>query len=101
MRSHTVHRAFTTPERCQFVRITEDVEQAVADSGVQDGMVSRPCTSRPASGSTTDGLVHHQVVRPTTDGRPDLGPWQAVFYAEFDGCRPKRLVIEVLGEQAP
>jgi thiamine phosphate synthase YjbQ (UPF0047 family) len=43
-------------------------------------------------------LVHHQVVLPITDGQLDLGPWQAVFYCEFDGCRPKRLVIKVLGE---
>ena len=35
---------------------------------------------------------------PVTDGRLDLGPWQAVFYAEFDGGRDKRLVIKVLGE---
>ena len=42
-------------------------------------------------------LVHHQVVLPITAGRLDLGPWQAVFYAEFDGRRPKRLVIKVLG----
>ena len=45
-----------------------------------------------------DGLVHHQVVLPITEGRLDLGPWQAVFYAEFDGGRAKRLVIKVLGE---
>jgi thiamine phosphate synthase YjbQ (UPF0047 family) len=43
-------------------------------------------------------LVHHQVVLPVTAGRLDLGPWQQVFYAEFDGRRPKRLVIKVLGE---
>ena len=43
-------------------------------------------------------LVHHQVVLPITEGRLDLGPWQAVFYCEFDGRRPKRLVIKVLGE---
>jgi thiamine phosphate synthase YjbQ (UPF0047 family) len=40
----------------------------------------------------------HQVVLPITEGRLDLGPWQAVFYAEFDGGRAKRLVIKVLGE---
>jgi thiamine phosphate synthase YjbQ (UPF0047 family) len=33
-----------------------------------------------------------------TDGRLDLGPWQAIFYTEFDGGRPKRLIIKVLGE---
>lgn len=43
-------------------------------------------------------LVHHQVVLPITNGRLDLGPWQAVFYAEFDGKRPKRMVIKVMGE---
>ena len=43
-------------------------------------------------------LVHHQVILPITDGKLDLGPWQRVFYAEFDGQRPKRLVIKVMGE---
>ena len=43
-------------------------------------------------------LVHHQVIVPVTEGRLDLGPWQAIFYVEFDGRRPKRLVIKVLGE---
>lgn len=43
-------------------------------------------------------LVHHQVILPVTDGRLDLGPWQRVFYAEFDGRRKKRLIIKVLGE---
>ncbi len=43
-------------------------------------------------------LVHHQVILPITNGDLDLGPWQTVFYAEFDGQRPKRLVIKVMGE---
>ncbi len=43
-------------------------------------------------------LVHHQVIVPITGGKLDLGPWQEVFYAEFDGRRPKRLVIKVMGE---
>lgn len=43
-------------------------------------------------------LVGHQVILPVTDGKLDLGPWQQVFYAEFDGQRPKRLVIKVMGE---
>ena len=43
-------------------------------------------------------LVHHQVIVPVTTGKLDLGPWQQVFYCEFDGGRPKRLVIKVLGE---
>jgi thiamine phosphate synthase YjbQ (UPF0047 family) len=43
-------------------------------------------------------LVHHQVVVPVTERKLDLGPWQEIFYTEFDGGRPKRLVIKVLGE---
>jgi thiamine phosphate synthase YjbQ (UPF0047 family) len=43
-------------------------------------------------------LVHHQAIVPVTGGRLDLGPWQQVFYCEFDGRRPKRLVIKAMGE---
>jgi thiamine phosphate synthase YjbQ (UPF0047 family) len=153
MRSHTVYRTFTTPQRRSFVRITEDVEEAVQDSGVEEGLVlvsamhitagvwvnddepgiqedvlewldklAPPSWQPPSNdvaaelspdpgdyrhhrGGEDNGdahfknlLVHHQVVLPITDGRLDLGPWQAVFYCEFDGGRPKRLVIKVLGE---
>jgi secondary thiamine-phosphate synthase enzyme len=43
-------------------------------------------------------LMHHQVIVPVTDGRLDLGPWQQVYYAEFDGRRRKRALIKVMGE---
>jgi len=43
-------------------------------------------------------LMHHEVILPITDGKLDLGPWQRVFYAEFDGERPKRVIIKVMGE---
>jgi secondary thiamine-phosphate synthase enzyme len=43
-------------------------------------------------------LVHHQVILPITAGKLDLGPWQQVFYAEFDGHRNKRVIIKVMGE---
>ena len=43
-------------------------------------------------------LVHHQVVVPITDGRLDLGPWQQIYYAEFDGQRRKRVVLKAIGE---
>ncbi len=153
MRSHTVYRTFTTVQRRQFVRITDDVQAAVQEAGVQEGLVlvsamhitagvwvnddepgiledtlewldklAPPSWQDPANdvaaalapnpgdfrhhrGGEDNGdahwknlLVHHQVVLPITDGSLDLGPWQAVFYCEFDGGRPKRLVIKVLGE---
>ena len=43
-------------------------------------------------------LVHHEVTVPITAGRLDLGPWQRVFYAEFDGQREKRVILKVMGE---
>ena len=152
MKSHTVYKTFTTAERREFVRITDDVQAAVDESGVDEGMVlvsamhitagvwvnddepgiqadalewldklapptwkepdgdvargllPRPGDYRHHRGGEDNGdahlknlLVHHQVVLPITAGRLYLGPWQAVFYTEFDGGRPKRLVIKVLG----
>src|ERR1700754_4917321 len=153
MRSHTAYLTFETAERREFVRITDDVQEAVAASGVAEGMVlvsamhitagvwvnddepglledtlewlaklPPPGREAPANqvaealspdpgdyrhhrGGEDNGdahfknlLVHHQVVVPVTAGALDLGPWQQVFYCEFDGGRPKRLVIKVLGE---
>ncbi len=43
-------------------------------------------------------LVHHQVIVPVTRGKLDLGPWQQIYYAEFDGQRSKRVIIKVMGE---
>lgn len=43
-------------------------------------------------------LVHHQVILPITAGKLDLGTWQRVFYAEFDGQRSKRVIVKVMGE---
>jgi thiamine phosphate synthase YjbQ (UPF0047 family) len=153
VRSHTVYRIFNTERRREFVRITDDVQEAVDEAGVREGMVLvsamhitagvwvnddepglhedvlewldkiAPATWQappndvaaellPAGGDyrhhrggedNGDGhlknlLVHHQAIVPITDGRLDLGPWQAIFYTEFDGQRPKRLVIKVMGE---
>jgi thiamine phosphate synthase YjbQ (UPF0047 family) len=153
MRSHTRYLTFQTAERRQFVRITDEVQQAVDEAGVEEGMVlvsamhitagvwvnddepgiledtlewldklAPPSWKPPANdvadqlgpepgdfrhhrGGEDNGdahwknlLVHHQVVLPITEGRLDLGPWQAVFYCEFDGRRSKRLVIKVMGE---
>jgi len=43
-------------------------------------------------------IMHHQVIVPITQGDLDLGPWQRIFYAEFDGQRKKRVVLKVIGE---
>lgn len=43
-------------------------------------------------------LIHHEVIVPITEGRMDLGPWQQIYYAEFDGRRRKRVIVKVMGE---
>ena len=43
-------------------------------------------------------IVHHQVIVPVTSGKLDFGPWQRIFYAEFDGQRDKRVIVKVMGE---
>lgn len=153
MKSHTVYKTFHTGQRREFVRLTRDAQDAVDDSGIEEGMIlisalhitaavwinddepnlqedvmewldklAPPSWKEPANdvaealspdpgdyrhhrGGEVNGdahlknlLVHHQVVVPVTNGRLDLGPWQAIFYCEFDGKRDKRLVMKVLGE---
>jgi len=153
MRSHTAYHTFNTDERREFVRITDDVQRAVDEAGVTEGLalvsamhitagvwinddepglqedtlewldkLAPPSWKDPANdvaaklspdpgdyrhhrGGEDNGdahfknlLVHHQAIVPVTEGRLDLGPWQAIFYAEFDGGRDKRLVIKVIGE---
>jgi secondary thiamine-phosphate synthase enzyme len=43
-------------------------------------------------------LIHHEVIVPITGGRLDLGPWQQIYYAEFDGQRRKRVILKAIGE---
>ena len=43
-------------------------------------------------------LIHHEVIVPITRGQLDLGPWQQIYYAEFDGQRRKRVVVKAMGE---
>ncbi len=42
-------------------------------------------------------LIGHQVTIPVTEGKLDLGPWEQIFYAEFDGQRKKRVILKALG----
>jgi secondary thiamine-phosphate synthase enzyme len=137
MKSHTEYLTFRTRQHREYVNITNQVETAVAQSGVQEGMVlvsAMHITAGVWVNDAEDGLladidewleklapfrsdyrhhrtgetngdshlksllVHHQVMVPITKGRLDLGPWQQIYYAEFDGQRPKRVIIKVMGE---
>lgn len=42
-------------------------------------------------------LIHHEVIVPVTQGKFDFGPWQQIYYAEFDGQRRKRVVVKIMG----
>jgi thiamine phosphate synthase YjbQ (UPF0047 family) len=153
MKTHTAYMTFETPGRRELIRITEEVQAAVDEAGIEEGMALvsamhitagvwvnddepglhedvlewldkvAPPSWKPAEGEVAAGLlpeggdyrhhrggedngdahfknllVHHQAIVPVTAGRLDLGPWQQVFYCEFDGGRPKRLVIKAMGE---
>lgn len=43
-------------------------------------------------------LIHHEVIVPITAGKLDFGPWQQIYYAEFDGQRRKRVIVKIIGE---
>ncbi len=137
MRFHTQYLTFKTARHREYINITREVESAVRQSGIQDGMVlvsAMHITAAVYVNDAEDGLIqdidewlerlaptgpdyrhhrtgenngdshlksllmHHEVILPVTLGRLDVGPWQQVYYAEFDGRRSKRVVIKVMGE---
>jgi secondary thiamine-phosphate synthase enzyme len=139
MKSHTEYLTFNVPARVGFMNITEQCEQAVRKSGVQEGLLLANAMHITASVFINDnenGLhedykawleklaphaptsqYHHnetgednadahmkrqlmgrEVVVAITEGELDFGPWEQIFYGEFDGQRPKRVLIKVIGE---
>ena len=137
MKSHTKYLVFNTKNRREYINITDDVAQAVAESGVREGLtlvsamhitasvyvndaedgliadidewLEHLAPSRPdyrhhqtgednADAHLKNLLLHHQVMLPVTNGRLDLGTWQQVYYAEFDGRRRKRVIIKIISE---
>lgn len=137
MKFHTEYLWFETKDRREYINITDKVEAAVEECGIQEGMVLVSAMHITASVYVNDaesGLIqdiddwleklapfgpdyrhhrtgedngdahlknlvmHHQVIIPVTNGKCDLGPWQQVYYAEFDGKRRKRAIIKVMGE---
>lgn len=126
-----------TEKKIQIIRITDQVENIVSESGVKDGLVlvnpmhitAAVVVNDHESGLHKDylrvlehlvpykgeyrhndtgednGAAHiwrqmmgHQVVLPITNGKLDFGPWEQIFYFEFDGMRQKRILIKVIGE---
>ncbi len=140
MKSHTTYLTMRVPERMGFVNITDRVEEAVRESGIEEGLCLVNAMHITASVFINDderGLhedykrwleelapfdpsperyrhnrtgednadAHHkrqimgrEVVVAITRGRLDFGPWEQIFYGEFDGRRDKRVLVKAIGE---
>lgn len=140
MKHLTKHLTFNVPTRMGFVNITPEVEQAVAESGVAEGLCLVNAMHITASvfindderGLHTDykrwlealapfdasperyqhnrtgednadahlkrQVMGREVVVAITQGKLDFGPWEQIFYGEFDGRRAKRVLIKIIGE---
>jgi len=145
MRFHTKYLTFNTHKRQEIIDLTDQVDAALKESGIREGMVLvsamhisasvfvndhesglwqdildwlegsvAPWDMHPARGDDyhhnrrtgeDNAAAHlrsltvgHEVIIPVTNGRLDFGPWQRVFYGEWDGQRPKRVIIKVMGE---
>ena len=140
MKSLTRHLTFNVPKRMDFVNITRDVEQAVRDSGVQEGLCLVNAMHITASVFINDDesglhedyqrwlerlapfdasperyrhnrtgednadahlkrqIMGREVVVAVTKGKLDFGPWERIFYGEFDGRRSKRVLVKIIGE---
>lgn len=138
MKSYRKELYFTTNKRREYINITRDVENAVIESGVKEGLCLVNAMHITASVFINDdeaglhddfeawlekmapekpySMYHHngyednadahikrqifgrEVVVAITNGELDFGPWEQIFYGEFDGMRRKRVLIKIIGE---
>ena len=139
MKSFRKELVVTIPSRRAFVNITRQVEDALAESGIQEGLVlvnpmhitasvfinddegglhsdydkwlekiapHAPVDQYRHNDTGEDNADAHikrqvmgrEVVVAVTRGRLDFGTWEQIFYGEFDGNRPKRILIKIIGE---
>ena len=138
MKSYTKYLWFNTREKIELINITEEVSQAVRESGVQEGLCLVNAMHITASVFINDDeeglhqdfkkwlewlapydpsnynhnltgednahahlkrtIMGREVVVAITNGQLDLGPWEQIFYGEFDGQRRKRVLVKIIGE---
>ena len=138
MKSYRKELTMQTARRRELINLTPQVEQALAESGIREGLCLVNAMHITASVFINDdesGLHHdfevwleklapekpydqyrhngyednadahlkrtimgREVVVAVTEGRLDFGPWEQIFYGEFDGKRPKRLLIKIIGD---
>ncbi len=139
MKSYRQELVFNIPGRCAFVNITQQVRQALQNSGIQEGLLLCNAMHITASVFINDNesglhsdyekwleelaphepvtayrhnllgednadahmkrqVMGREVVVAVTNGKLDFGPWEQIFYGEFDGNRRKRVLIKIIGE---
>ena len=139
MRSYRKELWFNVPSRRGFLNITPQVEEALRESGIQDGMIlvnamhitasvfinddesglhndydkwleklapHEPISQYRHNDTGEDNADAHmkrqimgrEVLIAVTNGKLDFGPWEQIFYGEFDGRRRKRVLIKIIGE---
>jgi secondary thiamine-phosphate synthase enzyme len=138
VKSHRKVLTFSTPHRRDYLNITPQVEEALAESGIREGLClvnamhitasvyinddepglirdyddwleslapHEPVSRYRHNGGEDNGDAHlkrqvmgREVVVAVTEGKLDFGPWEQIFYGEFDGRRPKRVLIKIIGE---
>ena len=136
MKTHTKYLQVNTPSRVDFINITQEVQDAIEESEVEDGLAlinPMHITAAVYINDAESGLIEdfkkwleelapekpdykhhwtgednadahlkrqlmgHQVTVPITKGKLDFGPWEQIYYAEFDGQRNKRILIKIVG----
>jgi secondary thiamine-phosphate synthase enzyme len=138
VKSHRRELTFTLPSRRGFLNITSQVEEALRESGIREGLClvnamhitasvfinddepglhadfetwleglapEKPHSRYAHNGAEDNADAHlkrslmgREVVVAVTRGRLDFGPWEQIFYGEFDGLRAKRVLIKIIGE---
>ncbi len=138
MKSFRKELTFRTPTRRALLNITPQVESALAESGIREGLClvnamhitasvfinddesglhddfekwleklapEKPHSQYRHNGAEDNADAHlkrsimgREVVLAVTDGRLDFGPWERIFYGEFDGKRAKRVLIKIIGD---
>lgn len=87
-----------------YVNDAEDGLIADIEEWLEKLAPARPDYKHHATGETNADahlkslLIHHEVIVPVTHGFLDFGPWQQIYYAEFDGQRKKRVILKLMGE---
>ena len=138
MKSYRKILALDIPQRRQFINITPQVDAALQESGIREGLclvnamhitasvfinddesglhsdferwLEKLAPEKPYSQYAHNGyednadahlkrtVMGREVVMAVTDARLDFGPWEQIFYGEFDGMRTKRIMIKIIGE---